>query len=74
MIDQFIQNLNFQSAKAFLTTYHIEATDAEINYLIPIIKSNWPALKDKQKRQRIIATLPPSMQSKINQILSHYSL
>ena len=74
MFEAFIKDLDFQRAKMLLNQYNISLTDDEIRYLLPILKQNASNLKDKQKRSALISTLPPSMQTKINQLLQRFSL
>lgn len=74
MIENYIRNLDFNSAKAFLQKYHIETTDEEIRFLLPILKQHPEVIYDKQKRSAVLATLPTDMRNKIQMNLNKYSL
>ena len=72
MLENLILNLDVNQAKSFLKSQNIHLSDDEIRYLLPILQKNVHNLKDPQKRQSIISTLPYSYQSKINELLSRY--
>ena len=74
MFDDYIKNLDFNTAKSFLKKYNIEATDEEIRYLLPIIKQNPDVLFNKQKRSALLKTLPVNLRNKIQTNLNKYSI
>ena len=74
MIDDYIRNLDFNTAKTFLRKYNIDATDEEIRYLLPILKKNPEVIYNKQKRSAILQTLPTNIRNKIQTNLNKYSI
>ncbi|MBR3840940.1 MAG: hypothetical protein IKM20_07385 [Erysipelotrichales bacterium] len=74
MIDDYIRNLDFNTAKSFLRKYNIDATDEEIRYLLPILKKNPEVIYNKQKRSAILQTLPTNIRNKIQTNLNKYSI
>ena len=74
MLDDYIRNLDFSSAKAFLKKYNIDATDEEIKYLLPILKKNPEVIYNKQKRSALLQTLPANLRNKIQTNLNKYSI
>lgn len=73
MLEAIIKDLDLPKAKLLMKQYNIQFTDDELRYLLPILKQNAAILNDKQKRSVLISTLPPSLQSKINQLLQRFS-
>ena len=74
MIDDYIRNLDFNTAKSFLRKYNIDATDEEIRYLLPILKKNPEVIYNKQKRSAVLQTLPTNIRNKIQTNLNKYSI
>lgn len=72
MFENMILNLDVATAKNFLKSQNIHLSDDEIRYLLPILQRNVHDLKNPQKRQSIISTLPQSYQTKVMELLARY--
>lgn len=73
-MDEIIKNLDFNTAKNLLNKYHIQATDDEIRYLLPILKQNPDVIYNKQKRSAVLQSLPSNLRNKIQSLINQHSL